>query len=113
MSEKKFEDIYEAWNWLYNHPRFNYNDDNAMDDNLYVSIVKVNPFTESICKDDSLNTEIRVWIETGPVNYINEAENSCYWMHDESLDCGGKTFEEAILELASLVEYYYGDYEEK
>lgn len=113
MSIEKFADVHEAWIWLCNHPAFNYDDDNnAMVDNLSVSIVKVDPLTESINEDDSLNTAIRVWIETGPVDYMADPEYPGYWnwMHDENLDCGGATFEEAILELASLVEHYYGNY---
>ena len=35
-------------------------------------------------------------------------KKDCY-THDIDLDCGGDTFEEAIIELAKLVKKYYGD----
>ncbi len=73
---------------------------------LEIEVVKVNPQTNSIEDDDSKNTATRVWLEAGPV----EEDDSDYGQlsHDIRLDCGGKTFEEAIVKLAGLVRKYYG-----
>jgi len=61
----------------------------------------------------SLNTEIEIWLETGC--YIMDSpydgsEKIFTATHDYRMDCGGKTYEDAIIELAKLVKEYIGDY---
>jgi len=69
---------------------------------LDIEVVKINPKTDSIDDDKTLNTKVQIWLEAGP--YIGK-----HHAHDIDLDCGADTFEEAIIELASLVKQYYGD----
>lgn len=98
--------FYDSFKYLENHVIFNY----ILDGDVYiskfhecidVSVVKVNPKTLVIEDNDKLNTKVQVWIEAGP--YLNEGIRS----HDIDLDCGADTFEEAIIELASLVKKFY------
>ena len=69
---------------------------------LDIDVVKVNPLNKTIEDDKSLNTETNVWLECGQYSKYTR------W-HDMELDCGGVTFEEAIIELANLVQKNYGD----
>lgn len=90
--------FYDSFYYLENHIIF----DNKFQKCLDIEIVKVNPKTNIIDNDSSLNTKIQVWLECGPY------QKDCY-THDIDLDCGGDTFEEAIIKLAKLVKKYYGD----
>lgn len=91
--EDPFHDFYDAWNFLEGHSLFE-DDFNRC---LYVEAVKVDPETKSIEEDPSRNTETNVWLEAGAPG--------CHFIE---LDCGGKTFEDAIVQLANLVYRYYG-----
>lgn len=71
-------------------------------------VVKVNPKTLCVEDDNSKNIKTQIWLETGP--YLYDDPQSCTWSHDLDLDCGGYTFEEAIIKLAELVENKYGRY---
>lgn len=117
---KVFSNFYEAWWWLQEHPAFynprlvkeghpNYvcqNFQNALD----IDFQKVNPLTGKIDDDNSLNIEVECWLECGGF-YLDDGFVGHY--HDPDLDCGGKTFEEAILELANKVSYHYSNTGEK
>ena len=93
-----FTDFYEAYHYLREHNMFQGNFQSCLD----IEVVKVNPLSKSIDDDDTLNTETNVWLECGKYSkYIP--------YHDFELDCGGVTFEEAIIKLANLVKKYYGD----
>ena len=98
--------FYDAYHFLKNHPMF----DGQFWEALDVYVVKVNPDTNSIDDDDSKNTKTAVWLETG--GKVPESEGlpiGCSsFYHDLDLDCGGDTFEEAIIHLAILVLKYYG-----
>ena len=65
-------------------------------------IVKINPDIGMVDDDESKNTKVEVWLEAGPYG------EHCN-IHDWDLDCGGDTFEEAIIKLADLVKQYYDD----
>lgn len=96
-------------------------DDGSIHDCWWVDVVYVNPETETIEDDRSLNTAFRVWIEAGPWYDLSQNENEIVppggwneynkWTrsHDHYLDCGAPTMEEALLRLASLVEVFYQD----
>lgn len=123
-----FTNFYQAWWFLYNHPIF---DDtpkrmtleestipgtfSRFEDCVDVDIVKVNPGTDCIEKDDNLNTKTRVWLECGPwVHKDREAgkyDSKEFFpegpSHDWNLNCGGDTYEEAIVKLANLVSQNY------
>ena len=115
----QFTDFYEAYHFLKEHPmtKLPFKDNpqiyhNGFERCLDIEIVKVNPKTNAIDSDDNLNTEIRVWLEFGKLEYNEYVEEGYYSFianHDTRLDCGGKTFEEAIIKLANLVKLYYHD----
>ena len=82
----------------------------------------VDPTLEQIEDDDSRNTAFRVWLESGPWTDLSAADsnwpvpaegwtkyNKWSHCHDINLDCGGKDLEEALLHLATLVRFFYGD----
>lgn len=94
-------DFYTAWHFLEGHPIFH----RRFSCDLVVDVVKVNPDTNAIDDDETKNTKVQVWLEHGP--YIHKF-NMC--SHDIELDCGGDTFEEAIVELAALVKNRYKGY---
>ena len=110
-----FNDFYQAYNWLEEHPIFqDVHGLGHFQSGLYIMVVKVNPRTERIGDDDTKNTATRVWLEHGPYRYWTKEEagvEGSGTTHDYELDCGGTTFEEAIVTLAQLVYNKYGDYD--
>ena len=92
-------DFYTSWKFLEGHKAFN----EYFSLGLYVEVVKVNPVTNEIDDDATKNTKVQVWLECGTYVETNGL------IHDIDLDCGGDTFEEAIIELAKLVKKYYSD----
>ena len=85
--------FYEAFHYLEKHPAgdFIYA--------LNIEVVRVNPETKFIDTDKSKNTLVQVWLETGPK----------HGTHDFCLNCGGDTFEEAIIALADRVRLFYDE----
>lgn len=129
---RKLNDFYEAYWFLYNHPIFDasatYNAPAwtfiMFDDCLDIMVVKVNPATKRVEDDKYINTETRIWLECGPWSKPTDPELKALEntnpgtipphgmpSHDIDLDCGGATFEEAIVKLANLVLKNYGDYQ--
>ena len=123
---KKFTDFYGAWQYLLEHNAFvdeelkettAKNGDSiiwsAFPKLLNIDVVKTNPDTHYIDDDDSKNIFTEVWLKIGP--YAEETDRewirvgSPKWnlTHDTRLDCGGGTFEKAIVKLANLVEKFY------
>lgn len=108
-----FKDFYTAYTYLDKHPIFAYYENNRpstysrFQNCLYIYVVKVNPDTNEIDDNYDLNTKIAVWLEAGP--YLKDNVQA----HDVDLDCGGDTFEEAIISLANLVQEYYTDDKEE
>lgn len=97
-----FKKFYDAWWFLNNHAMFQDEYENShFLECLDVYVAKVNPDTCSIDDDESLNTKTEVWLEIG--NY----DKNCRW-HDVDLDCGGDTYEKAIIQLANNVLEQYG-----
>jgi|15BtaG_2_1085339.scaffolds.fasta_scaffold01022_3 hypothetical protein len=94
--------------------------DGGFEEAVHVSYVFVNPLTESIEVDDSLNTAFRVWVEAG--GWYDQSQDTLLlpsggwnqynkWIseHDYRLNCGAPTVTEAFLQLAELVKTYYND----
>jgi hypothetical protein len=136
-NKREFKDVVTAWDWLNLHPAFDFEareivlspkkkwmkkagvrektrvwfQDNTFAESLSVDFVRVNPQTGAIDNDDSKNTQIEVWLEAGgPVE--DESLGKRYRVsHDYKLDCGGPTFEIALLQMAGNVLEVYGDYE--
>lgn len=93
-------DFYTAFNFLLNHPIYN----NRFVQELDVDVVKVNPETNEVDDLPWKNTKTQVWLESG--EYLEEEGMCC---HNYDLDCGGDTYEEAIIELAKLVKMNFTD----
>ena len=133
MIEKKFTDFYEAWWFLVEHPAFynplsvltfNPQHDPDLDAMCYgfhsvidIDFQKVNPETEMIDDDSSKNTKVECWLECGGMYLKRELQPEIYdsdstavgHYNDPDLDCGGDTFEEAIINMANLVAHHYQD----
>lgn len=96
---KGFRDFCAAYHFLQNHRIYQGHFLRQLD----LEVVKVDPETGSIhFADADRNTRTQIWLESGPYR------EDCL-THDPRLDCGGDTFEEAILALAELVQTYYGN----
>jgi hypothetical protein len=106
----KFDDFYEAYNFLKEHPMVHYNKINYFSRCLDIDVVKINPQTNSIDDDSSKNTKTEVWLEFGKYDLfeVYEGKSMESAQHDYDLDCGADTFEKAIIELANLVFEKYG-----
>jgi len=111
--------FYEAWWWLQAHPAFNHvapgmENEPGFFDGLVMAVQRVNPMTGIIDDDDSLNTQVEIWLQNGAWAPAGDADDIYgtgeMHYHDHRLDCGGRTYEEAILKMAKLVRQHYGDY---
>ena len=106
--KKKITKFYDAFWFLCEHeifqPENNYDKDFLAC--LDIDVQKINPKTNKIDDNEKLNTKVEVWLECGRY-VIDEHFDSPIHEHDIRLDCGGNTFEEAIIGLANLVRKYY------
>lgn len=119
----KFTDFYEAWWYLNECQSFKATKEDlrkiGISDNLAkimseqtsyfseslcIEVQKVNPENNTI-DDEKLNTKIEVWLECGSPFY-NEITNTILTYHNWDWDCGGDTFEEAIINLANIIWEY-------
>ena len=114
----RFSDFYEAFNFLRNHKLCECEIDqgnrrksvvNYFDRCLSISVVKINPETDEIDTNMSNNTKTEVWLEFGRAFIDYSITDDVMFEHDYRLDCGGDTFEEAIIKLANLVDQFYYD----
>lgn len=92
--------FYNAWHWLRQNHEWSIG-------NLTVEVVLVHSKLKRIVEDDAKNTLLNFWLEGGP--YVNEAEMGIISSHDYRLDCGGDTFEDAIIKYSKLVRRHYGE----
>jgi hypothetical protein len=92
----------------------------AITENLSVHYAKTDG--RRVTNDSKKNVNVECWLEFGSVEYGYMAgEINADWdvntgelnYHDWKLDCGGKTFDEALVKLARLVLRNYGDYKPK
>lgn len=110
------DNAYDAFWFLSRHPKAvdkPFNDetsilDSAFIDNIEVIYVKVDPETNTVTDTDK-DTLVEVWLESGPYEW-SEPLKEYLPTHDPRLDCGGDTFDDALIELANLVKEHYGDY---
>lgn len=115
--KERFNDFYKAYKFLENHKMTRTeiklkNSSDVYEANMFrecldVCVTKVNPNTGiTEYKQDRfhLNTKTEVWLEFGGWN--SASNKPC---HDIDLDCGGDTFEEAIVNLANLVNIHYDE----
>lgn len=86
----------------------------AIEMNLSIFYAKVDD-TGYVNDDPAKREFTEVWLELGPEEYDYPAdwyeETDRLEYHDPDLDCGGPTFDEALVELAKLVLEHYGDYD--
>ena len=134
-SKRQFADVTEAWVWLTSHPAFEAREillspkragskavgikagapawlrDNTFAESLYIEFVRINPQTGAIDEDATKNTQIEVWLEGGAPVEDEDSGVRYRVSHNHHLDCGGPTFEAALLQMATNVLECYGDYE--
>lgn len=77
--------------------------------NLDINYVLINPLTDEIDDDHTLNTKTQVWLETGPAYWSEYTKKYETNSHDPKLDSAGDTFEEALMSLAQKVQEDYGE----
>lgn len=121
------ENSFDAWHFLADHPMntvVNKKGNKLSYDNYGMDIhyAKVDPVTHTVEDDESRNTLIEVWLEYGPYedlakdfpeydkDFPEYAQENFQRTHDPALDCGGPTFDEALIVLANKVLFHYGDY---
>jgi len=121
-TQERFTELHEAWHWLNEHPAFwryykakGYDDVNVLlndDGGFFISLdivlVKVDPITKRFEDERVRNTETAIWLEAGAAAWDSRIGSTHY--HDPQLDCGGSTYEKAIVAMANQVYKYYGDY---
>lgn len=87
--------------------------------NFDISPNKVNPKTKIVDKDKKKNTKVEWWVENGysilkDSRYLKDDEVLVSELcHDVKLDCGGDSYDEALINSAKLIRKNYGDYEFK
>ena len=115
--------FYDSWWYLLEHKAFaDFNFINSKGQPyisaflrlLDIDVQKVDPITHRVEDDNNRNTLTEVWLELGPQYQTDSFENDTwedeewhYNSHDMNLDCGGETFEIAIVNLANKVEEFY------
>jgi hypothetical protein len=130
------KDFFDSWYFLVNHKVFNVKtieekgsvakillgDDNKLLNSrhsyfekcLDFMVVKINPKTNEIeLEDNSLNTKTKIWIEISTPMIDKDGDygikGEMIFSADLDCYCGGDTFEDAIIKLASLVGKKYGE----
>lgn len=108
--KEHFTDFYDAWQYVSSHPANSIDrQEKGFHDNCFlngcidIDVVKINPKSNEIEIAEyrkHLNTKTQIWLEYGEV-YKDENTNRIGFCHDIELDCGGDTFEEAIINLAN------------
>lgn len=72
-------------------------------------VTRVRPKSRRIGDVPQHNTRLAVWCETGPRAWRATPEHPPGTSHDYELDCGGDSFEEAYVNLASGIWRKYGN----
>ena len=105
MAKMQKMDFYQAFHFLKNHRIFG----DRFLESLDIMVVKVDPRTRRIEDQRESNTMTQVWLESGPlIKKPGEVWDGSDFYHDIDLDCGGNTFEDAIICLAEKVLSIYG-----
>ena len=104
------DDFYETWHWLSNHPYYfsvgSMGVGPCFEGAYDVDVVAVDENGLALDGDERAAKpfHIEVWLESGAWYEPKRR------YHDPSLDCGGPTFEAAILALGRLMMDKHGDY---
>jgi len=91
--------FYQAWYWLLEECEKR---KTGIMECLSIEVVKINPETDRVEDDEVSNTEVSVWLEWGWPEWSEELGRMVP-THDIRYDTGGKTFEEAIVNLKNLL----------
>ena len=101
LTKKLMDAFYRAWEYLELHDAFKDKDGfERFEECLVIEVMKVNPKTMSVDTCEKKNTHVEIWLECGEWLDDGDYASGC---HNYKLDCGGDTFEEAIIKLAQLV----------
>jgi len=108
-------DFYLAYNWLDTHPMLIFPglefEHGGFMHSLHVMVVKTDITGISHVEDkDENDIYTEVWLEGGPLRAVSDTSNVLCWMHDLHLDCGGRTYERAVSNMARKVLLHYGWY---
>jgi hypothetical protein len=79
---------------------------------IWLNVTRVNPATGAISPDPALNTRTEVWLETGEFSWVTMERfhiTPGTHYHNYRLDCGGETYEEAVIKMARKVHGFYGN----
>jgi hypothetical protein len=79
---------------------------------VWMSVAKVHPKTKRHTDDPALNTRTEVWLETGEWSWVVDESRHIglhTHYHNYKLDCGGATYEEAVVKMARNVHRVYGN----
>ena len=103
---------------MWTRARLGKNGDSRFHECLDIRVLKVNPRTKEYDSDERRNRTVRIWLECGPYLRVSDIPREDraqlpdgvlgMTSHSIRLDCGGKTFEEAIIKLANLVISHFG-----
>jgi hypothetical protein len=105
---EKWLGAHDAYWWVWSHPKLQF--EGCVGAWIDIAPYKVDPETRFVEKDSTRNTHIEFWVEAG--SYTRYEDEGILPSHNYDLDCGGDTWEEAVLNLAKLVLLKYGDYNE-
>ena len=129
------DSFYNAWCYLNEHPvywklvRYGHGQEDldALPDNhmrwlehgygftdggIWIAVARVDPATGALSNDPALNTRTEVWLETGEFAWSAVKEHHIEpgtHYHNYKLDCGGETYEQAVIALARNVHRFYGN----
>jgi hypothetical protein len=70
---------------------------------------RICPATRRHEDDEALNTETEWWCELGPEKLLPDENGRRVPTHDYLLDCGGATYEDAVIALARTIHDHYGN----
>lgn len=117
--------VYNAWRYLNDHPIFwkltrwptdedrglprehaRYLIDDQGMDLVEIGPHRVNPDDRRVSEDKALNTRLEWWAESGEWGWSDDPVNR---YHNYKLDCGGATYEEAVIAMARKVWKHYGN----
>ena len=95
----------DKYYWIMDHPLNRVSEINFFQNEIDIQPQLVNPMTNEVDRDDSLNTKVEFWVEFSYFDVECEAN-----AHDIEFDCGGDSYEEAVEALFQLVYDKFGDY---
>ena len=95
----------DKYYWIMDHPLKRVSDIYFGQNEIDIQPQLVNPVTNEVDMDDSLNTKVEFWVEFSYFDVECEAN-----AHDIEFDCGGDSYEEAVEALFQLVYNKFGDY---